>query len=175
MSNILDLTSSRVLEVAFVTKSRHPVLTMRLPGRCERGMAARLRDVDDESLARLAAVTEAAGGSSAALTAAVARAGDAPDSCAVVLVEGTSDQAALETLAARGGRDLHGEGVFIVPMGGATNIGHFLGRFGPRGFGVRLACATRARSAISGAVWSRPGSAPGWTGPGWPDSVSSFA
>ena len=24
-------------------------------------------------------------------------------------------------------------------MGGATNIGHFLGRFGPRGFGVRLA------------------------------------
>ena len=139
MSNILDLTSPRVLEVAFVTKSRHPVLTMRLPGRCERGMAARLRDVDDESLARLAAVTEAAGGSSAALAAAAARAGDAPGSCAVVLVEGTSDQAALETLAARGGRDLRGEGVFIVPMGGVTNIGHFLGRFGPRGFGVRLA------------------------------------
>ena len=102
-------------------------------------MAARLRDVDDESLARLAAVTEAAGGSSAALAAAAARARDAPDSCAVILVEGTSDQAALETLAARGGRDLRGEGVFIVPMGGATNIGHFLGRFGPRGFGVRLA------------------------------------
>ena len=96
--------------------------------------------MDDESLARLAAVTEAAGGgSSAALAAAAARARDAPDSCAVVLVEGTSDQAALETLAARGGRDLRGEDVFIVPMGGATNIGHFLGRFGPRGFGVRLA------------------------------------
>jgi len=50
-----------------------------------------------------------------------------------------SDQAALETLAARQGRDLRGDGVFVVPMGGATNIGHFLGRFGPGGFGVRLA------------------------------------
>jgi len=57
----------------------------------------------------------------------------------VVLVEGTSDQAALETLAARSGRDLCGEGVFVVPMGGATNIGHFLGLFGPHGLGVRLA------------------------------------
>ena len=87
----------------------------------------------------LAAVTEAAGGSRAALVAAAARARRDPDSCAVVLVEGMSDQAALETLAARLGRHLREEGVFIVPMGGATNIGHFLGLFGPRGFGVRLA------------------------------------
>ena len=92
--------------------------------------------MDEESLA---AVTEAAGGSSAALAAAAARAREAPGSCAVVLVEGMSDQAALETLAARRGRNLRDEGVFIVPMGGATNIGHFLGLFGPRGFGVRLA------------------------------------
>ena len=104
-----------------------------------RCMAARLGDVEDESLARLAAVTEAAGGSSAALAAAAARARGDPGSCVVVLVEGMSDQAALETLAARRGRDLRGEGVFVVPMGGATNIGHFLGWFGPRGFGVRLA------------------------------------
>ena len=97
------------------------------------------RDVDDESVARFAEVTEAAGGSSAALAAAVARARDDPGSMAVVLVEGMSDQAALETLAARRGRDLRAEGVFVVPMGGATNIGHFLGLFGPRGFGVRLA------------------------------------
>ena len=87
----------------------------------------------------LAAVTGAAGGSSAALAAAAARAREDPGSCAVVLVEGMSDQAALETLAARRGRDLRGEGVFVVPMGGATNIGHFLGLFGPRGLGVRLA------------------------------------
>ena len=101
--------------------------------------------MDDESLARLAAVTrlaavpEADGRGRAALAAAAARARDDPGSCAVVLVEGLSDQAALETLAVRRGRDLRGEGVFVVPMGGATNIGHFLGLFGPRGFGVRLA------------------------------------
>ena len=70
---------------------------------------------------------------------AAARARDAPGSCTVVLVEGMSDQAAVQTLAARYGRDLHGEGIFVVPMGGATNIGHFLGLFGPAGFGVRLA------------------------------------
>jgi OLD-like protein len=58
---------------------------------------------------------------------------------AAVLVEGASDQAALTTLAVRRGRDLAGEGVVVVPMGGATNIGHFLEVFGPRGFGVRLA------------------------------------
>ncbi len=92
--------------------------------------------MDEESLA---VVTEGAGGSRAALVAAAARARRDPGSCAVVLVEGMSDQAALETLAGRLGRNLREEGVFIVPMGGATNIGHFLGLFGPRGFGVRLA------------------------------------
>jgi hypothetical protein len=57
----------------------------------------------------------------------------------VVLVEGMSDQAAVQTLAERAGRDLHREGVFVVPMGGATNIGHFADLFGPGGHGVRLA------------------------------------
>jgi len=112
--------------------------------------------VDDQPLARvaeslvrvaqLAAVTEAAGGSSAALVAAAAQARPGPvgsagsdGPCAVVLVEGISDQSALATLAGRRSRDLTGEGVFVVPMGGATNIGHFLDVFGPRGFGVRLA------------------------------------
>jgi hypothetical protein len=101
-----------------------------------RCMAARLGDVDEVSLA---AVTEAAGAGSAALAAAAARARSDPGSCAVVLVEGMSDQAAMDTLAARCGRDLHGEGIFVVPMGGATNIGHFVDLFGPGGFGVRLA------------------------------------
>ena len=95
--------------------------------------------MEGKSLEWLAAVTEAAGGSSTALLAAAARAGQAPRSCTVVLVEGMSDQAAVQTLAARRGRDLPGEGVFVVPMGGATNIAHFLGLFGPNGFGVRLA------------------------------------
>ena len=58
---------------------------------------------------------------------------------AVVLVEGMSDQAAVETLAERRGRDLVTERVSIVPMGGATNLGRFLDRYGPGGMDVRLA------------------------------------
>jgi len=58
---------------------------------------------------------------------------------AVVLVEGVSDQFALEALAERRGRDLDAEGVSVVPMGGATTIGRFLDLFGPQGLDVRLA------------------------------------
>ena len=58
---------------------------------------------------------------------------------AVVLVEGISDQAAVEALAARRGRNLEAEGVSVVPIGGAQSIGRFLERFGPRGLGLRLA------------------------------------
>jgi hypothetical protein len=61
------------------------------------------------------------------------------DPRAVVLVEGTSDQVALETLAERRGRDLEAEQVSIVPIGGAQAIGAFLERFGPQGLDVRLA------------------------------------
>jgi hypothetical protein len=57
----------------------------------------------------------------------------------VVLVEGISDQRALEALAERRGRDLLAEGISIVPIGGSKNIGSFLDRFGPQGLGVRLA------------------------------------
>jgi hypothetical protein len=48
------------------------------------------------------------------------------DSATCVLVEGASDRAALETLAARLGRDLGAEGVSIVVIGGAHAIGRFL-------------------------------------------------
>jgi Overcoming lysogenization defect protein-like, TOPRIM domain len=58
---------------------------------------------------------------------------------AIVLVEGISDQRALEALAERRGRRLDAEGVSIVPMGGAQAAGRFLERFGPQGLGVRLA------------------------------------
>ena len=58
---------------------------------------------------------------------------------AVMLVEGMSDQAALEALAERRGRALRSEGVSIVQMGGATNIDRFLDLLGPRGRGVKLA------------------------------------
>jgi hypothetical protein len=46
-----------------------------------------------------------------------------------VLVEGTSDKIALETLAERRGRDLAEEGVSIVAMGGAQAIGRYVERF----------------------------------------------
>jgi hypothetical protein len=58
---------------------------------------------------------------------------------AVVLVEGVSDQVAVETLAERLGRNLHAEGVSVVPIGGAQAIGAFLEQFGPNGRDVRLA------------------------------------
>ena len=58
---------------------------------------------------------------------------------AVVLVEGLSDQAALEALAERQGRDLDAEGVAVVSIGGAQAIGRFLDRFGPKGLDLRLA------------------------------------
>jgi OLD-like protein len=41
---------------------------------------------------------------------------------AVVLVEGTSDRRAVETLARRRGRELDAEGVAVVPMGGYGNL-----------------------------------------------------
>ena len=44
----------------------------------------------------------------------------------VVLVEGPSDQAAVEALARRLGRDLTTEGVEVVSIGGAHAIGRFL-------------------------------------------------
>jgi hypothetical protein len=61
------------------------------------------------------------------------------DLAAVVLVEGVSDQSAIEALAERRGRNLHAEGISVVPIGGAQAIGRFLNLFGPHGLDVRLA------------------------------------
>ncbi|MFJ6794974.1 TOPRIM nucleotidyl transferase/hydrolase domain-containing protein [Streptomyces sp. NPDC091268] len=55
-----------------------------------------------------------------------------------VLVEGPSDLAAVEALAVLRGRDLTAEGVCVVSMGGAMNIGHYAARLGPPGLGLRL-------------------------------------
>jgi Overcoming lysogenization defect protein-like, TOPRIM domain len=57
---------------------------------------------------------------------------------AVVLVEGISDRVALETLAARRGRDLGAEGVAVIEIGGAHAIGSFLDRF--RGLRIAGLC-----------------------------------
>jgi hypothetical protein len=57
----------------------------------------------------------------------------------VVLVEGISDQFALEALAARHGRHLRAEDIAVLPIGGAQAIGRFVEQFGPRGLDLRLA------------------------------------
>jgi hypothetical protein len=50
-----------------------------------------------------------------------------------------SDRLALEVLAQRRGRDLAADGVAVIAMHGATNIGHHLERYGPGGLNVQLA------------------------------------
>lgn len=55
-----------------------------------------------------------------------------------VLVEGLSDLAAVEALAARRGRDLAADGVCVMPMGGAMSVARYAGLLGPPGLGLRL-------------------------------------
>ena len=57
----------------------------------------------------------------------------------VVLVEGVSDQIAVETLARRHSRNLAAEGTVVLPVGGAHGISRYVRRFGPEGTGARLA------------------------------------
>jgi hypothetical protein len=76
----------------------------------------------------------------AAATEATARAlAKAATAEAVVLVEGISDQIAVETLAARRGRDPDAERVVVLPVGGAHAMTRYLTRFGPAGADLRLA------------------------------------
>lgn len=83
---------------------------------------------------------EQMGGVGAVLADEIERATFAgPVAKTVVLVEGVSDQRAVETLGARRGRDFETEGVTVIPIAGATNIGRFLGILGPEGYDARLA------------------------------------
>jgi hypothetical protein len=98
----------------------------------------------------------------AASTQATARAlAKVGSALAVVLVEGISDQIALETLAVRRGRDLAAERVVVLPIGGAHAITRYLTRFGPLGTDVRLAGLCDLREAETfrrGLVATRVGS-----------------
>lgn len=58
---------------------------------------------------------------------------------ALVVVEGVSDQVALEALASRRGRDLEAEGVSIVAVGGAHAMTRFLSGIVAHSPGLRLA------------------------------------
>jgi len=58
---------------------------------------------------------------------------------AAILVEGWSDQAAIDALARRRGWDLRAEGILTLPIGGVTNLGAFIQALGASGLGLRLA------------------------------------
>jgi hypothetical protein len=64
---------------------------------------------------------------------------DQADGCAVVVVEGVSDQIAIEALAERRGVDLAAAGIRLVRLGGAHRIGSFLDQLAPPNDRVRVA------------------------------------
>ncbi|MCX2181460.1 ATP-dependent endonuclease [Streptomyces sp. SKN60] len=76
----------------------------------------------------------------------------------VVLLEGLSDVAAVEALAAARGRDLAAEGVCVLSMGGAMNIARYARLLGPPGLGLRLTglCDERERDYYARG-WTRAG------------------
>ncbi|MEW9509530.1 TOPRIM nucleotidyl transferase/hydrolase domain-containing protein [Streptomyces bacillaris] len=78
----------------------------------------------------------------------------------VVLLEGPSDAAAVDALAERRGRDLAGEGVCVLPMGGAMSVGRFATLLGPTGLGLRLTglCDEQERGFYERG-WERAGAA----------------
>jgi hypothetical protein len=79
---------------------------------------------------------------------------------AAVLLEGPSDAAAVGALAACRGRNLAAEGVCVLPMGGAMNVGRFARLVGPPGLGLRLTglCDERERRYYARG-WERAGAA----------------
>lgn len=88
----------------------------------------------------MAVTGEVMGGDGAILSDEIERAEEAGAAAkSVILVEGVSDQRAIQVLAARQGRDLERDGVAIIPIAGATNIVRFLQLLGPRGYDVKLA------------------------------------
>jgi hypothetical protein len=72
----------------------------------------------------------------------------------LVIVEGASDQLALDVLARRLGLDLEADGVSIVPIGGAHSIGRFLASLAPTESRQRLAglCDVGEEGAFQRAV-----------------------
>jgi len=74
------------------------------------------------------------------------------DPDAVILVEGVSDQRAVEALAGRRGRDLAAEGVAAVPIDGAGNIARALEGFLSRGVRVAGLCDAREEGDFRRAV-----------------------
>ncbi|SCK39126.1 hypothetical protein H181DRAFT_03333 [Streptomyces sp. WMMB 714] len=93
-----------------------------------------MADVADVDSFREAVIDWAAGGPGDRARELAAR---APVRTAVLL-EGLSDAAAVNALAACRSRNLAAEGVCVVPMGGAMSVGRFAELLGPPGLGLRL-------------------------------------
>lgn len=76
----------------------------------------------------------------------------------VVLLEGLSDVAAVDALAAARGRDLAAEGVCVLSIGGAMNIARYARLLGPPGLRLRLTglCDERERDYYARG-WTRAG------------------
>jgi len=102
-------------------------------------VAVKIRIVDEDRRFPVTDAECAAGSKGAPFDVAGHALAAGVGSRAVVLVEGVSDQCALEALAERRHRNLDAEGVSVVPIGGAHSIGRFLNLFGPQGFDIRLA------------------------------------
>jgi len=71
-------------------------------------------------------------GPDATQRATAAAMGRAESAHGVVLVEGISDQIAIEMFARRVGRDLRGERFVVVPIGGAHAVSSFVADFAER-------------------------------------------
>ena len=106
------------------------------------GLAGRVADMgltpSRDRRRRELSVPGYASGTDAPLRATAAALERVADARSIVLVEGISDQIAVETLARLQARDLVKEGVVVVPIGGAQSISKFLARFGPAGAGLHL-------------------------------------
>lgn len=63
--------------------------------------------------------------------------GRACDASSIILVEGISDQIALETMADRLGRDLRSDAVVVLPIGGAHAVRNLVAEIGDRD-GLRM-------------------------------------
>ena len=84
---------------------------------------------------------------------------------AMVLVEGVSDQIAVEAAAVSRGRDLDVEGIVVVPIGGAHAIRRFLTTLRPPGPTLRLAALCDLREE---GIFRRALAMPQVTAPGPP-------
>lgn len=94
--------------------------------------------IDRQELARRA-LDGYTSGPDATMRATAQALAQVDDAAAIVLVEGISDQIAVETAAVRRGRDLPAERVVIVPIGGAHAISRVVTGLSPLSGRVRLA------------------------------------